>query len=122
MVQSLHPPADVWVATDSTRGRVIWDYGLTDPSWNREVTEGDKTDGVEFAVWAEREGDVTQRRALWSRFLNPRNVESDRGMQHDVFDYVLEDGERLVFTSRPGPTMSYDWAYVAGFVAEPTLE
>ena len=118
MVASLHPPADVWIRNPPQRGRVNWEYGLTDPSWNREVADGDKTDGVEFAVWAERDNDETQRRLLWSRYLNPRSIESDRGPQKDEFHYALEEGEQLVFTARPGASMSYDWAYLASLVVE----
>ncbi len=113
-VAGLHPPADLWLRPRGPlEGRLVLEYGLTDPSWNRDVTEGDKTDGVEFALWAEQADDPGTRRLIWQRWLDPRRVEKDRGQQRAEVPIRLEQDEQLVLTSRPGPTMSYDWAYLA---------
>ncbi len=110
---SLHPEGDLWLnVPGGSHGTVELSFGLTDPSWNRDVSHADKTDGVEFALWAERNGNEADRRLVWSRFLDPRANPADRGQQHTSQTFALAEDEHLVLSTRPGPTLSFDWAYL----------
>lgn len=107
-VLSTHPDTDLWMTPPPNAATIEWDFGLFPAAYERP---GDKTDGVEFFVVAEAVDG--SRREIFRRLLDPVNVASDRGKQHQVIPYQPKKGEVLVFSDRPNKSYSYDWTYWA---------
>ena len=72
------------------------------------------TDGVEFALLLQS---ASQNPVLiWSRYLDPVNRASDRGIQRVQLSLSAAEDTRLIFETLPGPTTTTDWAYWADLV------
>ena len=70
-----------------------------------------KTDGVEFTIeWLAPDG---QTHKLYDRYLNPLQIEVDRGEQTLLVEAPHVNGGRLIFRTLPGPAGSpdSDWSY-----------
>jgi hypothetical protein len=101
-----HPEANLWLRSPGQATRIEWDYGILPEAYERA---GDRTDGVEFSITGVRPG--IGERVIFQRRLDPVNQEADRGRQRAVIPYQPEPGEVLQFSTRSGPSKSYDWAY-----------
>jgi hypothetical protein len=105
---NFHPEAALWVEAPNRNGSLQWHFGIFDSAWDRE---GDKTNGVNFAVMAENQRG--ERRSLYTRLLQPVSVEQDRGTQVAVVEYALEPEEHLVFLAESNGSAAFDWTYFA---------
>jgi hypothetical protein len=105
-VMNAHPDSDLWLRAPGRTTRIEWDFGLVDAAWNQPDT---RSDGVEFTVTGVLPG--AEDRPLYHRYLDPVQVPADRGLQHVVIPFTPRPGELLRFSTRPGPTYSFDWAY-----------
>ena len=72
----------------------------------------DSTDGADFAVYLSA-GPKSPRRELFHRFLNPREVAADRGLQSFSIELPATSGGLVEFVITPGPkgNDAYDWSY-----------
>lgn len=105
-VLNAHPRSDLWMRAPKGAKRIEWDFGMVSSAWEKE---GDKSDGVEFAIVGFTAQGVS--RTLYRRLLDPARQPADRGRQSEVIPYEPMSGELLHFTTRPGGSISYDWAY-----------
>ncbi|MEY3775712.1 MAG: hypothetical protein RLZZ129_2492 [Verrucomicrobiota bacterium] len=101
-----HPDSDLWLRAPSGSTRIEWDYGMFAQAWERE---GDKTDGIELTVSGIMPG--RGEREIYRRRLDPVANVLDRGMVREVISYDALPGEILQFSTRPGGSYSYDWAF-----------
>ncbi len=100
-----HPDSNLWLHTPTHASRIEWNYGIVPGAYEKE---GDKTDGVEFAVTGTAGGAT---REIFRRVLDPVNRAADRGTQHEIIPYQPRPGELLLFTTRPVNGYGFDWAY-----------
>jgi hypothetical protein len=100
-----HPDSDLWLHAPAQSGWIDWDFGLIPGAYEKE---GDKTDGVEFAIIGLAGG---SKRQLFNRVLDPARQPADRGVQRLHLAYHPLPGELLLFTTRPVQGYAYDWAY-----------
>ncbi len=105
-VMNAHPDSELWVRAPSSASRIVWEHGMIDAAWQRE---GGRTDGVELSVTGILPGHGD--RELFRRRLDPVARAADRGRQTEVIEYQPRPGEILRFTTAPGESYSYDWAY-----------
>jgi hypothetical protein len=103
-----HPDCDLWLHAPGGARRIEWEFGIYSNAYERE---GDKTDGVAFAVTGELPGG--EKRIIFERTLDPVRRPADRGRQREFIPYYPIPGEILHFASRPGQSLNYDWAYWA---------
>ena len=66
--------------------------------------------GVDFTITGVAAG---HEREIYRRRLDPANRDTDRGKQRQSIPYQAIPGEILKFSTTPGPTMNFDWAYWA---------
>ena len=105
-VMGAHPDSDLWVPSPAQAKRIEWDFGIIPAAYERT---GGRTDGVEFAVTGLLPSGGT--RMLFERTLDPVSRPADRGRQQVVVAYHPVPGEILHFTTRPGKSNAFDWAY-----------
>jgi hypothetical protein len=105
-VINAHPDSEIWLRAPSGATLIEWDYGMIDEAWERD---GDKSDGVELSVMGIMPGQA--EREIFRRRLDPVRRPDDRGMQREVIPYQPLPGELLHFSTRPGGSYSYDWAF-----------
>jgi hypothetical protein len=69
---------------------------------------GGHTKGAEFSVaWTNGQ----ERVEIYKRFLNPFEVEADRGLQNFREDLRGFTGGRLIFQTKPGPSKDASWGW-----------
>ena len=107
-VLSAHPDADIWLRPPAEATRIRWEFGFHPPAYEKD---GDRTDGVEFAVIGEAPGGAT--REIYRRVLDPVANAADRGELREEIPYTPVPGEVLRFTSRPHRGGAYDWVHWA---------
>lgn len=110
----LHPPTELTGQLTPSMRRLRFDFGIEDKAF--DTAAGNTTDGVRFhLLWREETG--TAEHQLWSRYLNPLEVPTDRGVQHA--DVLLPAGRtgQLILRTTYGPqgNGAFDWAYVGDF-------
>ncbi|HWA26787.1 MAG TPA: glycosyltransferase family 39 protein [Lacunisphaera sp.] len=105
---SAHPNSDLWLAPAAGAREIKWRYGILPGAYEKPQ---DHTDGVEFSIVGELPGEPS--RELYRRRLDPWQNAADRGEQQALLTYTPRPGEILRFSTRPGPSYSYDWAYTA---------
>jgi hypothetical protein len=88
--------------------RASLSFGISEDAFTRN---GDRTDGVEFAV-LEYLPDGSER-MLFSQFLDPVRRNEDRSTQHVERELEVSPGAEIVFETRPGPSgiNAFDWSY-----------
>ena len=85
------------------------EYGMFDSVWqNAHMT----TDGVEISLQRISEDGTTE--TLFTRFLDPRGNEADRGLHRLDLPLQLNPGDQLLLQSTPGPRgdKSFDWFFL----------
>jgi hypothetical protein len=107
-ILNAHSDSDLWLPAPAAARRIEWEFGIIPGAYERN---GDKTDGVEFAVVGVLPGGGERR--LFDRILDPVNQGVDRGRQREVIPYAPVPGEILHFMSRSVRSYAYDWAYWA---------
>lgn len=114
-----HANARLWFRGSEGRNRVQVDFCVFAGAYAAEVSEHDRTDGVEF--YLDRQKTDGTRERIVSRYLNPAKVEADRGFHS--FDQVIElrAGERIIIGNDGGPAgnLTRDWAGLAGIRITP---
>jgi hypothetical protein len=105
-VLNAHPDSDLWLRAPRGAREIRWSFGIFNNAWQKT---GGRTDGVEFSVHGLLPGGQT--RVVFQRTLDPVKRPGDRGPQSAVISFQAGPGELLHFTTRPGPSDSYDWAY-----------
>ncbi len=106
MALAAHPDSDIWLRAPAHATQITWVFGLIPDAYLRT---GYKTDGVEFLITGETPDG--NRRQIFSRVLDPVNVATDRGAQHEVITYQSRPGEILQFSDRPYINNAFDWTY-----------
>ncbi|AOS44965.1 hypothetical protein Verru16b_02034 [Lacunisphaera limnophila] len=107
-VINAHPHSELWLRAPGASSRIEWDYGMVAAAWERA---GDKSDGIDLVITGLRPGQG--ERELYRRRLDPVARPADRGLQREVIPYAPLPGELLHFSTGPGGSLSYDWAYWA---------
>ena len=105
-VLSAHPNSNLWLMPPADAKQITWDFGIFSGAYEKPDAH---TDGVEFSI--EGESPNGQTRQLYRRVLDPWQNPADRGDQHETVPYAPQPGETLRFSTRPGQTSSFDWAY-----------
>jgi len=100
-----HPNSDLWIHAPGAATRIEMDFGLVNGAYEGPK---DKTDGVEFSIIGIS---ADSEREIFRRYLDPVARAADRGTQKEVIPYQPFPGEILQFSTRPGATAGYDWAY-----------
>ena len=108
-VLSAHPNTDLWLVPPAGAKQIAWNYGIFASAYEKPDAH---TDGVEFSVHGELPGGQT--RELYRRVLDPWQIPGDRGDQHATVPYQPLPGEMLKFSTRPGQSSAFDWAYTIG--------
>jgi hypothetical protein len=103
---SAHPPDAMTLPLDAAPARVSFEFGIRDEAWQG----ANQTDGVEFRVSAVVAG---RRIPIWTRYLDPLHNPADRGVQRASVAEPHPNATALVFETLPGPTIAWDWAYLA---------
>lgn len=106
---STHPDSDVWLRPPAGATRIVWQFGIMPPAYEKS---GDRSDGVEFVVTGETPDG--QKREVYRRVLDPVRQPADRGDQRAEVAYEPREGETLHFTTRPNVHSAYDWCYWVG--------
>lgn len=106
-VLSAHPHSDLWLVPPGEATQIEWSYGIFTGAYEKSDAH---TDGVEFSI--EGETPDGQLRRIYRRILDPWQNTSDRGDQHETIPYQPLPGETLRFSTRPGETSAFDWAYI----------
>lgn len=106
-----HPDVKLWFQVPPGR-RVLETEVLIAESAYRDVSSGQATDGVEFAVHERTANDEV--RLVFSRWLNPRDNFEDRGLQQLRVEFDVAPGSEVIFTVGPGGDGNYqrDWSAV----------
>ena len=110
-VYLIHAPGQVTLRIPPGARKVTCEIGLLPSAYQ----DGGHTDGVEYLVEAALPGG--ERRALFTRYLDPVHQPADRGSQTLVLSLPnVPSGSELVITTRVGPSgnRSWDQSYVAG--------
>jgi hypothetical protein len=101
-----HPQSDFWINWTNPTVQGDLEFGLFDHTYADETSH---SDGVWFRVHAVRP-DGTET-LLWERWVDPWNEPSDRGTLREQFTAEIDAVSALRFSTRPGPTKSYDSAF-----------
>jgi hypothetical protein len=106
---SAHPDSRFWFKVPAGRRELFAEYMIY-PGAYEDVPANEATDGVEFTVYEVRAGG--DRRVLFQRLLNPREVPADRGLQTLNATADIAAGSEVMFETGPGPRRQYsrDWA------------
>lgn len=105
LVLGAHPESELWVEVPASARQVDASFGLPKATYERD---GDKTDGVRFAIVATLKSGQTV--TLLDRLLAPATVAADRGDQ-TVLLTIPAGTTTLLFRTTPNANLSFDWAY-----------
>jgi hypothetical protein len=105
-----HPETRLWFHSPAGHRVISIEVELAPGAYADSLPPGDRSDGVEVVVSLEGPGRV--RKAIFNRWLNPRDQPSDRGLQKYSQEFELASGEDVVVEITPGPQHSSarDWA------------
>jgi len=105
-----HPVTRLWFKVPAGRRHFSVEIELLPEAYAETVPYGDRTDGIELAFLEEPAGGPV--RPLFTRRLNPREIEADRGVQRVEYSEEFAVGTVVQIAVLPGPTNSYarDWA------------
>ncbi len=105
----LHAPSEM--SFDVPRGAILASgkFGLMPGAYTGEGN----TNGAEFVI---RWSNGQEQAILFKRFLNPKELDADRGLQPFSADLSALSGGRLYLTVLPGPhgNNSWDWTVWSG--------
>ena len=106
---SVHPTTRLWFRPPAQHCSLETSYLIYGGAYEGKAP-GERTDGVQFTLYAQRPGGG--RRVLFERLLDPAQRESDRGRQTLALDLEFTEGEELVLETTAGPAgnWAYDWA------------
>ena len=106
-----HATTRLWFAPAAGAHQAKLEFGILDPAWQNAA----KTEGVEFELTLLTADGRTKQ--LWSRFLNPAVVPTDRGLQSIQVPFDVPAGAQVQLSTQPGPTGSnaFGWGYIASF-------
>jgi hypothetical protein len=105
-----HPDTRIWFKVSAGRHTMATEAGLLPSAYDDKIAKWDQSDGVEIRLEKETAGGG--REVLYSRLLNPRDRESDRGIQQIRCEFELAHDGTVVLSIGPGPSGNYarDWA------------
>ena len=111
-----HAPSWVSYALQPTMQALVFSYGLEPGSY--DGSGSGRTDGIGVTVTAERADGTTT--TLFTRTLDPANVDADRGIQTSRLELAATAARRVTIAIGPGPRDNYafDWSYLAAVRAE----
>ncbi len=109
-VYNAHPDTRFWFKTSGGRHTFTAEVGIVPAAYDQKLVEGDRSDGIEVRL--EEEMPDGGRNLLFTRAINPRDTEADRGMQRVEHAFELAQDGVVVLTIGPGPQGNYtrDWA------------
>ena len=104
-----HPDFRFWFRVAGGRHMFSAEAALLPEAYTSKIAHGDQSDGVELRL--EEEAPDGKRQLLYSRVINPRDNQADRGLQQITQSFVLTHDGVVVLTIGPGPNGSYarDW-------------
>jgi hypothetical protein len=105
-----HPETRLWFRASPGQHTISVEVMMSPAAYADSVPKGDRSDGVGVEIFVE--GSDHKRRSVLSRYVNPRDVPADRGLQTLATGFHLAAGEELVVEVNPGPQHSSarDWA------------
>ncbi|HTO02423.1 MAG TPA: hypothetical protein VL069_01920, partial [Opitutus sp.] len=108
LVFDAHAPSRLYFNPPQRTVRVSLTFGISEDAFTRN---GDRTDGVEFAV-VQYPPDGGER-ILFSQFLDPVRRQEDRTTQQVELNLEVSPDAEIIFETRPGPSGSnaFDWSY-----------
>jgi len=105
-----HPDTRLWFNIPQGNRIFSAEVGVVPGAYDPKLPNSDRTDGIEIRLEREVPGGVKE--LLFSRLLNPRDVESDRGLLHIEHAFDLGQPGVVCLSIGPGPHGNYarDWA------------
>jgi hypothetical protein len=105
-VLHLHPPAALRFNALAHDRIVSLAYGILPEIWEKMHD----TDGVRFRAY--RRGPDHRARLIWSHFVQPITIESDRGTLHTEIELPADHTFELQIDAGPDHNPGYDWSYL----------
>lgn len=107
-VLMVHAPGEMHFKLSSGKHKLSGQFGILKGAYSPETEF--PTDGVEFsAVTIDQNG---QESVLFKRFLNPRLVAQDRGLQNFmIVSFETENNAELILRTNPGTNANSDWSF-----------
>jgi arabinofuranosyltransferase len=109
LVLMVHAPGEMRFKLSSGKHKLSGQFGILKGAYSRETEF--PTDGVEFsAVIMDQNGQET---VLFKRFLNPRLLTQDRGLQNFmIVSFETKNNAELVLRTHPGANnANSDWSF-----------
>jgi len=106
---SAHPVSEFYFTAPAAAVEIDAEFGILNAAYSAGGTAA--TDGVEFEIYEVMPDGL--RRSLFQRYLNPAQVNTDRGLQKIHLGGAGPFTGKLVFKTTPGPknNLTNDWAY-----------
>jgi hypothetical protein len=106
----VHAPGEMRFRVSAGKHTLTGQFGLLKGAY--DATKKSPSDGVEFSASIE---DKNRQKLIFKRFLNPKVVESDRGLQEITkVSFDIETEAELVLRTQPGINNQRDWSFWTG--------